>query len=140
MNHRQQVKNTYWFCVIPIFRDSINSDVYGANLFNKFLSNPTSGLQESSLYLDMELLNGQSSGDHMLDECISILVNTGVHRSTCKINHQHSPRDFLPLDEDLCRPNYETKDFGAAVNLIQKKENFYPQWSEKSCLHCPLIF
>lgn len=56
--------------------------------------------------------------------CISILVETGVHQRDSKFIPEHSPRDFLPVDDGLCKPAFIVKDVGQAINLAFKEEKF----------------
>lgn len=56
--------------------------------------------------------------------CISILVETGVHQRDSKFVPEHCPRDFLPVDDSLCKPAFVVKDVGEAINLAFKEEKY----------------
>lgn len=56
--------------------------------------------------------------------CISILVETGVHQRDSEFMSEHSPRDFLGIEESLCKPAFIVKDVGEAINLAFKEEKF----------------
>jgi hypothetical protein len=56
--------------------------------------------------------------------CISILVETGVHKRSSEFIPEHSPRDFLPVEDGLCKPAFIVEDVGEAIDLAFQEEKF----------------
>lgn len=56
--------------------------------------------------------------------CISILVETGVHQRDSDFISEHSPRDFLPVEDGLGKPAFIVKHVGEAINVAFKEEKF----------------
>ncbi|XP_036140269.1 haloacid dehalogenase-like hydrolase domain-containing 5 [Monomorium pharaonis] len=102
--------------------DNINTDIFGANLYDKYLSHYGSG--EGTKTRSLEKLLGNNMRDPSVKACISILVETGVHQRDSKFIPEHSPRDFLPVDDSLCKPAFIVKDVGQAINLAFQEEKF----------------
>ncbi|EGI69624.1 PREDICTED: cat eye syndrome critical region protein 5 homolog [Acromyrmex echinatior] len=102
--------------------DNINTDIFGANLYDKYLSRYESG--EGTMSRSLEKLLGKNKKNPNTKACISILVETGVHQRDSKFIPEHSPRDFLPVDDGLCKPAFIVKDVGQAINLAFKEEKF----------------
>ncbi|XP_012227572.1 haloacid dehalogenase-like hydrolase domain-containing 5 [Linepithema humile] len=102
--------------------DNINTDVFGANLYDKYLSRYESG--EGTKSRSLEKLLGKNMENPSAKACISILVETGVHQADSKFIPDHSPRDFLPVEDGLCKPAFIVKDVGQAINLAFKEEKF----------------
>lgn len=105
-----------------IFSDNINTDIFGANLYDKYLSRYESG--EGTKSRSLEKLLGKNMRGPNAKACISILVETGVYQPNSKFRTDHSPRDFLPVDDGLCKPAFIVKDVGQAINLVFKEEKF----------------
>lgn len=104
------------------YSDNINTDIFGANLYDKYLSRYESG--EGTKSRSLEKLLGQNITSPRTKACISILVETGVHQPGTKFIPDHSPRDFLPVEDSLCKPAFVVKDVGQAINLAFKEEKF----------------
>lgn len=102
------------------FRDNINTDVFGANLYDKYLARYSKGKGTKSRGL--ELLLGEDLQSPTVKACISILVETGVHKRDSKFFPEHNPRDFLPMEEGLSKPAFIVKDVGRAIDLVLKEE------------------
>lgn len=102
--------------------DNINTDIFGANLYDKYLSRYESG--EGTKSRSLEKLLGKKMRCPNTKACISILVETGVYQPDSKLRTDHSPRDFLPVDDGLCKPAFIVKDVGQAINLAFKEEKF----------------
>ncbi|EZA53728.1 hypothetical protein DMN91_007861 [Ooceraea biroi] len=102
--------------------DNINTDVFGANLYDKYLSRYESG--EGTKSRSLEKLLGNNVRSPSTKACISILVETGVHQRDSKFIPEHSPRDFLPVEDGLCKPAFIVEDVGQAINLAFKEEKF----------------
>lgn len=102
--------------------DNINTDVFGANLYDKYLSryDSSDGTKAHSL---VKLL-GRDIKEPSAKACISILVETGVHQRDSDFIAEHSPRDFLPVENGLCKPAFIVEDVGQAINLAFKEEKF----------------
>ncbi len=85
-------------------------------------------------------LSSSRSIDHLLEEesdhaefsnggaerCLSMLVETGVYSTSSKSNASldHSPRDFLPVEESFLVPTHVVGNVLEAVELIFKLEGF----------------
>ncbi|CAK9805875.1 Haloacid dehalogenase-like hydrolase domain-containing 5 [Anthophora quadrimaculata] len=103
--------------------DNINTDIFGGNLYDKYLSYCT---KEEVLKSDkLKILLGKSyTKPPSAKACISILVETGVHQRDSKFIAEHNPRDFLPVDDSLCKPAFVVEHVGEAINLAFKEEKF----------------
>ena len=102
--------------------DNINTDIFGANLYDKYLSRCA---QEEALTSDkVKKILGKDVKPPGTKACISILVETGVHQRDSNFIPEHSPRDFLPVEDGLCKPAFVMKDVGEAINLAFKEEKF----------------
>lgn len=102
--------------------DNINTDIFGANLYDKYLSRY--GSREGSKAHSLEKLLGKNVKGPSAKACISILVETGVHQRDSNFIPDHSPRDFLPVEDGLCKPAFIVDDVGEAINLAFKEEKF----------------
>ncbi|CAG0898345.1 unnamed protein product [Cyprideis torosa] len=111
--------------------DNVNTDIFGANLYNRYLLRQK-GTHRRSL---LETLRGSKSrpfhgSDDQEDlpftaeECLSILVQTGVFGDHCVDSATHSPRDFLPVEGSLREPDFIAEDVYKAIDLIFEKEDF----------------
>jgi len=111
--------------------DNLNTDIFGANLYHRHLKRHRTGrsngiasvvagrgAQTSQLDMDEE------ESSPCAEECHSILVQTGVSRSSSGVDLNHSPRDFLPIEEGLREPTYYVPDVLHAVELVLQKEQF----------------
>jgi len=75
---------------------------------------------------------GSRSIDHLLgsdellgaESCFSVLVETGVHSPGAATALDHSPRDFLPVEDGLEEPTHVVTNVLEAVDLVFSKENF----------------
>ena len=102
--------------------DNINTDIFGANLYDKYLSNRA---KKEVLKPDkLHKLLGKEVEPPSAKACISILVETGVHQRDSEFMHEHNPRDFLAMEDSLCKPAFVMKDVGEAINLAFKEEKF----------------
>lgn len=91
--------------------DNVNTDIFGANLFNDIIAKKT---------------NVTDTGKcNRIQNCYSVLVKTGVYNENQKnheLNHMH--RDFTHLGKCYYRPNYIVEDVNDAVKLIFELEKF----------------
>jgi len=77
-----------------------------------------------------DLLTGGGGGAaHFLsgaENCYSVLVETGVYSTDSKytVTLDHSPRDFLPVQDSYSEPTFTVKNVYEAVDLIFKQENY----------------
>ncbi|KAF4533280.1 hypothetical protein B566_EDAN010515 [Ephemera danica] len=94
LNIHQQLKRLY------AIGDNINTDVFGANLYQQYLrKQPMMGTKR--------------------------VAQTGVYsqdRSDSRLDH--SPRDFLPVEEKLREPNFTVQNVSKAIDLIFEEEQF----------------
>ncbi|XP_054005723.1 haloacid dehalogenase-like hydrolase domain-containing 5 [Hylaeus anthracinus] len=102
--------------------DNINTDIFGANLYDKYLSYCSK--DEALKPQKLQKLLGRDIEPPSAKACISILVETGVHRRDSDFIAEHCPRDFLPIEDGLCKPAFVVKDVGEAINLAFKEEKF----------------
>ncbi|XP_014612886.1 PREDICTED: cat eye syndrome critical region protein 5-like [Polistes canadensis] len=102
--------------------DNINTDIFGANLYDKYLSRYEAGGGTKSRSL--EKLLGKTMKGPTAKACISILVETGVHQRDSQFINEHSPRDFLPIEDGLCKPAFIVDHVGNAIDLVFKEEKF----------------
>ena len=74
-----------------------------------------------------------SNDNHSLEQlnkgaenCVSILVETGVYSGAKDLNMSlnHSPRDFLPVEESCLEPSIIVPNVLKAVEAIFHCENF----------------
>lgn len=108
--------------ILCIYSDNINTDVFGANLYDKYLARYANGKESESQ--NLEALIGDNNLKGSAKACISILVETGVHKRDSEFISEHSPRDFLPVEEGLCKPAFIVNDVGCAIDLAFKEEKF----------------
>merc|ERR1712226_572039 len=173
----RMVKNIY--CI----GDNICTDIFGANLYNRYLHQMKSRQAQKSSLLEQreseydyeeqrrrfevnaggrghqhsegkrnnsidtqttfktsEDLIQSRSIDHLLcgddgkcetqlsgaENCFSVLVETGVYSRSSKemVSLDHSPRDFLPVEDSYQEPTYTVNNVLDAVNLIFQKQRF----------------
>uniref|UniRef100_A0A803Y834 Haloacid dehalogenase-like hydrolase domain-containing 5 n=1 Tax=Meleagris gallopavo TaxID=9103 RepID=A0A803Y834_MELGA len=109
--------------------DNLMTDVYGANLYNRYLEEKNSR-KDSKTWIQAKNELASSAATH----CRSVLVCTGVYNphtevpldtkeSRTMIFHGH--RDFR-FDPALVEPDHVVPDVNAAVDLIFQLENFAP--------------
>lgn len=107
---------------VVIYRDNKNTDILGANLFDKYLSQKSEGKRSK---FDITEMMGSSRKDlPCAKACISILVETGVHKRDSEFFVEHCQRDFLPLNPCLCKPAFVVDDVSCAVDTIFREENY----------------
>ncbi len=109
--------------------DNICTDIFGANLYHKYLTKQKEGLRLKG----SNVCNSRSI-DHLLDadlydgaeNCYSILVETGVYSGVKDHNMtlNHSPRDFLPVEESYQAPTMIAPNVLNAVESIFQRERF----------------
>jgi hypothetical protein len=119
-------------------------DIYGANLFNRYLQKKlaknAAKLHKTAVRhgseapsLDTDTSNIQSPGgstevdtqEHIgAHSCASILVSTGVYRNTAKasLHLDHMHRDFI-IDPELRKPTMEAVDVMEAVQRVFENES-----------------
>ena len=85
--------------------------------------------------IDQEVLRSINTSrsiglEHSLNQgaqnCFSVLVETGVFSSTANSNLSlnHSPRDFLPVEDKFLEPTFTCTDVAKAVETIFREEEF----------------
>uniref|UniRef100_A0A665XBG3 Haloacid dehalogenase-like hydrolase domain-containing 5 n=1 Tax=Echeneis naucrates TaxID=173247 RepID=A0A665XBG3_ECHNA len=118
--------------------DNLTTDIYGANLYNRYLAQQHAAMTTSTKYV------AQGTGSQMTTvvpeaelvsaaaQCHSILVCTGVYNPrsplpsnpgstiTEKVFHGH--RDLV-LEPDLVEPSHVVEDVEAAVDLLLQRED-----------------
>ncbi|NWI50326.1 HDHD5 hydrolase, partial [Calyptomena viridis] len=140
---KQQAEKQGWKA--PIRRlyavgDNPMSDVYGANLYNNYLSaqqnqvqagvkrSPQAASPQTKDYLEL-----RKDCNNSVESCKSILVCTGVYRHNDSVPSKteqcttetvfHGHRDFC-FDPSLVEASYIVQDVDDAVQLAFKKENW----------------
>ncbi len=118
--------------------DNLDTDVYGANLFNKILTdnkkyNESNKIDKSKGELDLigqklVCLDKESPYVSAAESISSILVQTGVYRGD-KDNKNISASSNLAhkdivLDNQFVRPNYVVDNVYEAVKLVFKMEKY----------------
>ncbi|XP_029284091.1 haloacid dehalogenase-like hydrolase domain-containing 5, partial [Cottoperca gobio] len=118
--------------------DNLMTDIYGANLYNRYLS------QQQAAMTTTTKLVAQGTGSHVTmaapevelvcaaAQCRSILVCTGVYNPRSPLPSDrssvvtetvfHSHRD-LELERDLMEPHHLVEDVEAAVDLLLQQES-----------------
>lgn len=114
--------------------DNVCTDIFGANLYHKYLQKR---IQDTKLMSQSKIQNlgqGSRSIENLIGaevgmvgsgatSCFSVLVETGVYSSEGVIDLNHSPRDFLPAETCHKEPSFTTKNVYEAVSLILEREN-----------------
>uniref|UniRef100_A0A8C6YG10 Haloacid dehalogenase-like hydrolase domain-containing 5 n=1 Tax=Naja naja TaxID=35670 RepID=A0A8C6YG10_NAJNA len=114
--------------------DNLMTDIYGANLYNRYLeeriSRRSSKEEEPENSWENELASATAT------RCTSVLVCTGVYNPHTEVPSDtrenitetvfHGHRDFR-FDPALVEPNHIVPDVEAAVDLIFQLETFVPQ-------------
>jgi len=114
--------------------DNVCTDIFGANLYHKYLQKR---IQDTKLMSQSKIQNlgqGSRSIENLVGaevgmvgsgatSCFSVLVETGVYSSEGVIDLNHSPRDFLPAETCHKEPSFTTKNVYEAVSLILEREN-----------------
>ncbi|KAK2583939.1 hypothetical protein KPH14_001200 [Odynerus spinipes] len=104
MEHAKSIGIEHNIDTIYAIGDNINTDIFGANLYDKYLSSYES--EEGTTSRSLENLLGKDMKEPSAKACISILVKTGVHQRESQFIVEHSPRDFLPVEDGLCKPAF----------------------------------
>ncbi|KAG1669289.1 Haloacid dehalogenase-like hydrolase domain-containing 5 [Nymphon striatum] len=117
--------------------DNVNTDIYGANLYNRYLMKRAEYMKREKQAVASKMLGMQGANVNMMSDpeffvdedegavaCDSLLVQTGVFNNNNQQMCDHSPRDFLPMEENLKMPSYIVDNVFTAVNHIFVKETF----------------
>lgn len=132
-------------------RDNLMTDIYGANLYNRYLEEQNSRKNPKAI-AKMVAATGSSTAmpqEEQIDNlreselalpsatsCKSVLVCTGVYNPNAEVpsdaNHCiqetvfHGHRDFR-FDPALVEPDHIVQDVDEAVDQILKQEKYVPQ-------------
>eukprot|EP00096_Caligus_rogercresseyi_P014463 TRINITY_DN697_c0_g3_i1.p1 TRINITY_DN697_c0_g3~~TRINITY_DN697_c0_g3_i1.p1 ORF type:complete len:393 (-),score=84.45 TRINITY_DN697_c0_g3_i1:524-1702(-) len=104
--------------------DNICTDIYGANLYNSYLNRVReSGAGSSGRDESVDALVGGVPGAR---NCFSVLVQTGIYSPEREgiVTLEHSPRDFLPVEDSFKKPTLLAQNVLEAISLIFKREDF----------------
>jgi len=119
------VKNIY--CI----GDNVCTDIFGANLYNKYLQRrrlDTAVMTQAKVQDSRSIDNLVGSVGELggADSCYSVLVETGVFSAEGgqPTSLEHSPRDFLPVENSYQEPTFSTAHVLEAVQTIFRRE----QW------------
>jgi len=121
------VKNIY--CI----GDNICTDIFGANLYNKYLQRRRMDTAVMTQAKVQDL--GSRSIDNLVgavgelsgaENCFSVLVETGVfsREGGQPTSLEHSPRDFLPVENTYQEPSFTTSHVLESVQTIFRREQF----------------
>ncbi|NXQ35723.1 HDHD5 hydrolase, partial [Alaudala cheleensis] len=115
--------------------DNVMTDVYGANLYNRFLQESSGRAARAR---QPQLCAPEPGWEQELPpaaaaQCRSVLVCTGVYSPRCQAALQprhtgtvfHGHRDFS-FEPALVEPDHVVPDVDAAVDLVFQLENFAP--------------
>jgi len=114
--------------------DNVCTDIFGANLYNKYLERrrvDTAVMTQAKLQdlgsRSIDKLVGAVGELSGADCCYSVLVETGVFSTDGgqPVTLDHSPRDFLPVENSYQEPAFTTAHVLEAVRTILKRE----QWT-----------
>lgn len=113
--------------------DNLNTDIFGANLYHRYLTRQRSGRSVAGIAAAITGRGAQTCELEMekedvnvsAEECHSILVQTGVYNASSDTFSNHSPRDFLPVEGGLREPAFCVPDVLRAVELVFQQEKFY---------------
>ncbi|XP_068950414.1 haloacid dehalogenase-like hydrolase domain-containing 5 isoform X2 [Petaurus breviceps papuanus] len=120
---RKQAETRSWRA--PIRRlyavgDNPVSDIYGANLYNRYLQKTRHGeVQEGYEVIE------EKQGSPTAEKCFSILVRSGVYSPSQRQAEApfHGHRDFV-FDPSLLEPSHLVADVHEAVQLVLCKEGW----------------
>lgn len=117
------------------FSDNPESDILGANLFDRYLHDPSSA-QHKLDDLDMSCFEDNSDAEHRsvhhVQQCLSVLVETGVYSAGCRMNGIVAPVTALYQHLDECLhsslrlPSFVEADFHSAVRMVLNRERWNP--------------
>lgn len=139
----------YFFCALS---DNLMTDIYGANLYSRYLEERTSRKNPKAMIAKVAAATGSNAAVPQEEEidnlreselalpsatsCKSVLVCTGVYNPNAEVPSDasrclkqtvfHGHRDFR-FDPDLVEPDHVVQDVNEAVDLIFKQENFVPE-------------
>nr|XP_033482471.1 haloacid dehalogenase-like hydrolase domain-containing 5 [Epinephelus lanceolatus] len=126
-NHHHQLTTIY------AIGDNLMTDIYGANLFNRYLAQQhaamttTTKLVAKGMGSQVAMVMAEEEVACPAAQCRTILVCTGVYNPhsplpsvTETIFHGH--RDLV-LEPDLVEPHHIVEDVEAAVDLLLQQEN-----------------
>ena len=108
--------------------DNICTDIFGANLYNNYLGRRRQDLLSKvgslgSRSIDNLVMNSGSAHLSGAENCYSVLVETGVFsREGAAPSLEHSPRDFLPVEDSYKEPVLTTSCVHHAVQTILERE------------------
>lgn len=129
LTHAQSIGLNHHLKRLYAIGDNINTDVFGANLYNQYLSQRrASGRMKQvarTRTIEHLLQADPSDWDIGAESCFSILVETGVYsidREESLLDH--TPRDFLPVEEKLREPNFTVENVSKAIDLVFQLESF----------------
>ena len=128
-NRWHPLKNMYFV------GDNVCTDIFGANLYHHYLQKKNDkkvmkterkSITNSCRRIDHIVGQGNNL-NHGAQNCFSILVETGVFSSTSgntNLSLNHSPRDFLPVEDRYLEPTFTCSDVAKAIETIFNEEEF----------------
>ncbi|KAK3931091.1 Haloacid dehalogenase-like hydrolase domain-containing 5 [Frankliniella fusca] len=129
LNQAQSIGINHHLKRLYAIGDNINTDVFGANLYNQYLSQRKASGRVKQIArtqtIEHHLQADPSDWDNGAENCFSILVETGVYsvdREESLLDH--TPRDFLPVEEKLREPNFTVPNVCKAIDLVFEQESY----------------
>uniref|UniRef100_A0A8C5TZR1 HDHD5 hydrolase n=1 Tax=Malurus cyaneus samueli TaxID=2593467 RepID=A0A8C5TZR1_9PASS len=124
-----------WVAEAQSPRDNLMTDVYGANLYNRYLEKNSRQGSKPRIQAKVSGGRGPAVLSQAAAHCKSVLVCTGVYnphnevpldtRDSITETVFHGHRDFR-FDPGLVEPDHIVPDVDAAVDLVFQLENFAP--------------
>jgi hypothetical protein len=123
-----------WIICIHI-SDNPESDILGANLFDRYLQDPTNARCKFD-DVNMSIFEDNTDSEHQtvnnVSRCLSILVETGVYSAQCRMNGIVAPVSMFyehldtGLHMALRQPTFVESDLYSAVQMVFKRERYHP--------------
>ncbi|KAM9758740.1 haloacid dehalogenase-like hydrolase domain-containing 5 [Menidia menidia] len=114
--------------------DNLMTDIYGANLYNRYLAGQNASIATSSKLVAQATGSQLTVAEELASpaQCRSILVCTGVHNPNSPLPSgqnsgvtelvSHGHRDLV-LEPELLEPSHVVEDVEAAVDLLLQQES-----------------
>uniref|UniRef100_A0A3B5BLD9 Uncharacterized protein n=1 Tax=Stegastes partitus TaxID=144197 RepID=A0A3B5BLD9_9TELE len=124
-----------WMAEAPSPRDNLMTDIYGANLYNRYLAQQHAAMTTAAKVVAQGIGSQVTVAEEEVvcaAQCHSILVCTGVYKPHSLLPSDqnsgisesvfHGHRDLV-LEPDLLEPSHLVEDVEAAVDLLLEQEN-----------------
>uniref|UniRef100_A0A3B4V5C4 Uncharacterized protein n=1 Tax=Seriola dumerili TaxID=41447 RepID=A0A3B4V5C4_SERDU len=113
-----------WMAEAPSPRDNLMTDIYGANLYNRYLVQQHTAMTTSTKFV------AQGTGSQSCSTCPQVCTGVYNPRSPLPSNQSgtitekvfHGHRDLV-LEPDLVEPSHVVEDVESAVDLLLQQED-----------------